>query len=79
MAHPNRYPAAQQPSRDFRNVADVTQLTRGLYIAPTTGESFTIANPITGDDVTFYTGGDVIPVQTDEAVTVTGHAVVYLY
>jgi hypothetical protein len=79
MAHPNAYPKAEQPSRDFRNTVDVTQVTRALYVAPTTGEAFTVTNPTTGDDVTFYTDGHLIPVQTQDPVTITGHAVVYLY
>lgn len=79
MANPNLMQHAQAPSRDFRTTVDGWQITRALYVAPTTGQSFTVRNPTTGEDVTFYTGGVVLPVQTDGAVTITGHAVVYLY
>ena len=72
--------AEGQASADFRTTVDVDQYTRAIYVAEIAGAtSYTVHNPVTGDDVTFYTGGTVIPVQTDESVTIAGHAVVYLY
>jgi len=79
MVDRRKYVRAYQPTPHFRNTVDVMQLTRGLYVAPTTGETFTVRSPHTDEDVTFYTGGDVIPVQTQDPVTIPGHAVVYLY
>lgn len=74
--------AAMAPSYDFRNNVDSARYTKAIYIAPSTGTSFEVANSFADspdDSVTFYVGGQVIPVRTKSAVTITGYAVVYLY
>jgi hypothetical protein len=70
---------AISPSRDFRNTVDPSQLTKAIYLGPTTGVAFNVTNPVTEQAVTFRTGGTMLPVQTFAAVAVTGFEVVYLY
>lgn len=68
------------PSRDFRTTVNTAEFTKALYIAEDAGATtFNIYNEITEANVSFKTGGIVLPVQTKAAVTISGYSVVYLY
>lgn len=75
--------SAAAPSYDFRNNVDTSRFTKAIYIVDSTATpTFEVANEFAAapdDSVTFRLGGQILPVRTKTAVTVTGYDVIYFY
>lgn len=68
------------PSDEFSETPITGKLTKAVYIAETAlGTAFEAVSNHDSSNVTFVTGGQIIPIRINTALTITGFTVVYLY